>query len=95
MDALDRGDAVDAGQPDVDQHDLRVVARDSLQRLLARFDSSHQLEVVELAEQQVKALAHDRVVVHAQAASPCSHSAMVQRLSLCRLNSLGLRSKCI
>src|SRR5215467_516399 len=81
MNALDRGDAVYAGQADIDQNDLRVVARDSFERLLPGFHRANELEVVKLAEQEVKSLTHNGVIVNAQAASPCSHCAMVQRTS--------------
>jgi hypothetical protein len=40
---------------------------DRIERLLARVDGAHQLEVIDVAEQQVEPLSNDVVIVYNQA----------------------------
>jgi hypothetical protein len=72
-DALDGGDAVDARQPNVDDHDLRLQALHRRYDFLAGLDAADQLEVGRLSEHQAESLAHRRVVIHGQTPRRCAH----------------------
>jgi nucleotide-binding universal stress UspA family protein len=60
-------DAVDSREAHVDDHDLRPEPGHRLERVLACCDRADELEVVDLAEENVEPLPHDRVVVYAEA----------------------------
>ena len=74
-DALDRGDAVDARQPHVHDHDLGLQPLDGLDDLLAALDVPDQLEVGVSAEHQAEPLAHRGMVVDGQAPGRLGHRA--------------------
>src|SRR5687767_47045 len=63
MDPLDGGHPVDPRQPHVHEDDLRLEPGDGVDRVLSGLDHTDEFEVVEVAEEELKALLDDRVVV--------------------------------
>ncbi len=65
-DGANRLETRHSGEPQVHERDVRAAAREDVERLLAGRGRPHDLHVRLPPDDELEALAHDRMIVHAQ-----------------------------